>query len=109
MAAPYAESCSRRNTPRRTSCSKSPRTDGLLLNHIVGDITIAPRLIATGGRCSTHLGVLPPSNVEPPEPAQKPDHLAHGRRHCLRGQAEEGAPSSSLRVLRPPDAAATEA
>src|SRR5262249_10889622 len=30
---------SRRNTPRSTSCSKSPRTGGLRLNHIVGDIT----------------------------------------------------------------------
>src|SRR5262245_43932156 len=40
MAAPYAESWrSRRNTPRSTSCSKSPRTGALLLNHIVGDIT----------------------------------------------------------------------
>src|SRR5262249_27992279 len=40
MAAPYAESwSSRRNTPRSTSCSKSPRAGALLLNHIVGDIT----------------------------------------------------------------------
>src|SRR4051812_7554469 len=40
MAAPYEESSrSRRNTPRSTSCSKSPRTGALLLNHIVGDIT----------------------------------------------------------------------
>src|SRR5436190_23834299 len=34
MAAPYASASSRR-TPRRTSCSKSPRADVLDLNHIV--------------------------------------------------------------------------
>src|SRR6266850_7090916 len=66
-------------------------------------------VVGMDGGCSTHRGVLPPSNVERPEPAQKPDHLAHGRRHCLRGQEEDGAPSRSLRVLWPPDAAAAEA
>src|SRR6187401_2378826 len=39
MTAPYAESSSsRRKTPKSTSCSKSPRTAPLDLNHIVGDI-----------------------------------------------------------------------
>src|SRR5207249_271852 len=44
MAAPYAASSgSSRNTPKRTSCSKSPSTGALVLNHIVGDISTAER------------------------------------------------------------------
>src|SRR3989454_3402372 len=48
MAAPYAAS-SRRSTPKRTSCSKSPRAGVLALNHIVGDISTASAWMSAGG------------------------------------------------------------
>src|SRR5712691_12829029 len=48
MAAPYASSA-RRHTPSMTSCSKSPSTAALCLNHIVGDITGPETWTATRG------------------------------------------------------------
>src|SRR5437764_10153105 len=84
MAAPYAASrSSRRKTPRRTSCSKSPSTGARVLNHIVGDITMDRPHASRLGRFRGDIDLEEIAGGMPEPVARARQHRHHGaHRHA---------------------------